>query len=117
MKKKNNSKRIIIKKKNNNKRYFWFSFSYKGKNQGVVLTESTSKVDAYRKILALDLVPLGNGQDTKCWETPIAEIELDVLIPPEDLEEIGYESTANLCKEDKDKAHYSGIFVPNPSLN
>lgn len=100
-----------------NRKYFWFSFSLKGKNQGVVLTESTSKVDAYRKIIALDLVPLGNGQDTKCWEIPIAEIELDVFIPSEDMEEIGYESTANLCKEHRDEAHYSGIFVSDPSLN
>ena len=93
---------------NKEKQYFWFSFSSRGGNIGVVLTESTSQTEALRKITDLGLVP-ERTVDTRCWEINTKEIELDVFISSREMRtKKGYVSTRQMCKEHREEALESG---------
>lgn len=71
-------------------KYFWFSFSYRGQNNGVCLIEADSPEEADDKIIALNLVP--SFDDVKCFQIDNAEIELNRLFSYEELVDMGYMS-------------------------
>lgn len=74
---------------------FWFSFSYKGKNNGVCVLQAGNKSEASVKIL--DFQP--DYDDVFCCElkiTTLAEehpkLEFNKLYTPEDMIALGYAS-------------------------
>lgn len=72
------------------KKYFWYSFSYQGNNQGVCLIEANSKLEADTKLAELKISP-SHFNDVLCVPIEDQEIELNVLISPKDMQQKGYD--------------------------
>ena len=73
---------------NKEENHYWLSFSYKGKNQGCIVTKSTTKYQAFTKCANNNLIPLHDHYVViRCQEE---ELEYDKLISPEELKEKGY---------------------------
>ena len=70
--------------------YFWLSFSKRGKNQGCVNVEVTYPETPMEKVLRLGIVP--TYDDVEISEIPELEITPNVLISPEELRQLSYES-------------------------
>ncbi len=73
------------------KKYYWFSFSYEGKNQGVCSIEAQSDSIALARLFELKLAP--KFDHIEGYELSEKEIELDVLISPEEMRKRGYKSS------------------------
>jgi len=73
------------------KKYYWFSFSYEGKNQGVCSIEAESDSIALSRLWELKIAP--KFDHIMGFELTEQEIELDVLISPEDMKKRGYKSS------------------------
>lgn len=74
------------------KKLYWISFSYEGENQGVCMTESTSKKKAIEKVKAIS----PKSDDILCLECPVAEISLDRFYTKEEMSDEGYLTTREL---------------------
>jgi hypothetical protein len=70
--------------------YYWFSFSYKGKNQGVCLVEADTTEEARHKVLELNIAP--DYDHIQCFGISEAELPLNVLVTPEEMVKLGYVS-------------------------
>lgn len=71
---------------------FWFSFSYKGKNNGVCVVKADTEEDGFEKIENLQLLP--DYDDVHCTECENIDndpgIEFNVLYSPEEMVQKGY---------------------------
>lgn len=70
------------------KEYYWFSFSYKGENQGVCLVKANTFEESLKKVIDLKIAP--NHDHIQCFGISEPELPLDVLITPDKLRELGY---------------------------
>lgn len=75
-------------------RYYWFSFSYKGTNQGVCMVESHSKESALQKTIDLNIHP--KHDSIKMFDAKAIpenkEIELDRLYSKQEMIALNYTS-------------------------
>ena len=73
-------------------KYYWFSFSYKGKNNGVCVVEATSSEEAIQKTIDLNIHPPHDD----IFSCVISELEsgmtVDRLYSQEEMFNIGYHS-------------------------
>ena len=72
------------------KKYYWYSFSYEGKNQGVCLVEANTPEEARHKVIELKIAP--EHDHGQCFGISKAEIPLNVLVTPDEMIKLGYES-------------------------
>jgi len=70
-------------------KYYWFSFSLNGRNQGVCCTEATDADSGLLKITEMNLVP--KADHIRGFELDEKELELDRLYTKEELKSIGYQ--------------------------
>ncbi len=70
--------------------YYWFSFSKNGKNQGVISVKSTTFDKAVSKAKKLGIVP--KYDDVEFYEAQKQEIPLDVLVSPQEMNNMEYKS-------------------------
>ncbi len=71
-------------------KYYWFSFSYKGKNQGVCIVESDTIEEAQHKVIELNIAP--KYDNIEYFSLLEAELPLNVLVTPEEMIKLGYTS-------------------------
>jgi hypothetical protein len=71
-------------------KYYWFSFSNKGKSQGVCLVEANNMEEARLKVIELNIIP--EHDHVQCFGILEAEIPLNVLVTPEEMVKLGYTS-------------------------
>ena len=72
------------------KKYYWFSFSSEGGNQGVCLVEAVTPEEAQFKVIELGIIP--EHDHVQCFGISEAELPLNVLISPEEMVKLGYTS-------------------------
>lgn len=70
------------------KKYFWFSFSHEGGNQGVCLVEADTPEEARLKVIGLNIAP--EHDNVHCFGISEAELPLNVLVTPEEMVKLGY---------------------------
>jgi hypothetical protein len=70
-------------------KYYWFSFSFKGKNQGVCLVETDTVEEAQDKVIELGIVP--EYDHIQVFGISEAELPLNILVSPEEIIKLGYE--------------------------
>jgi hypothetical protein len=71
-------------------KYYWFSFSHAGGNQGVCLVEADTPEEARHKVIELNIAP--DHDHVQCYGISKPEIPLNVLITPKEMVELGYTS-------------------------
>jgi hypothetical protein len=69
-------------------KWYWFSFSLDGKNQGVFNIEAYNEWDAYREAQELGLIP--DYDDIELTRIPEQELKEIKRYSPEELYELGY---------------------------
>ncbi len=71
---------------------YWFSFSFKGKNQGICIVEEENEIKAEQKTIDLGIHP--EYDDILCFELNSLDkdpdLELDKLYSSEEMIELGY---------------------------
>lgn len=72
---------------------YWFSFSYKGKNQGCCIVEEEDGKKALQKTIDLNIHP--KHDDIQAFEIGEPELELNRLYTPEELTKLGYVNQKN----------------------
>ena len=70
------------------KKYYWFSFSHKGENQGVCLIEADTPGEAQIKVIELGIAP--HYDHVQCFRISEAEIPLNILVTYEEMVKLGY---------------------------
>ena len=70
------------------KKYYWFSFSYQGENQGVCLVEAENSELARQKVVELGIAP--QCDHIKCFGIAEAEIPLNTLFTADEMIKSGY---------------------------
>ncbi len=70
------------------KKYYWFSFSHQGENQGVCLVEAENSHVARLKVLELGIAP--QHDHVKCFGIKEIEIPLDTLFTADEMVKAGY---------------------------
>ncbi len=76
---------------NSDYKFYWYSFSLTGVNQGVILIEADNINDADSKLEELNIIP--NFDNIECVVIDNAEIELNRLYKKEELVAKGYISS------------------------
>ena len=69
--------------------WYWFSFSFEGKNQGCCNVEANSEEEGLQKTIDLNIHP--KHDDIMVFEIPSPELEVDKLISPKEVANQGFE--------------------------